>query len=211
LGPTVTVLCAFSAAVSAGAILGISPANVIFAGVGIFLSAAKDVAASKVVLAELFERIGFAFERLETHTEVTPTPAMTDIIAEIIVEVLTIFGIATKERRQGSAKKFLEKLAIRIDLEDALKKLDRSTQEVAALAEVLRVTHILDDEVKVVDGKVGRVEEKVENVGDEVDGIGDKVEGIGNKVEDIGKKAEDIGDKVEAIGDKVQALSGPSH
>ena len=67
------------------------------------LQAAKDVVASKDVLAELFERIGFFFQRLEAYTEATPTAAMTDIIIEIMVEVLKIFGIATKELKQGSA------------------------------------------------------------------------------------------------------------
>ena len=67
---------------------------------------AKDVAASKDVLADLFERIGFFFKRLETYTEVTPTAAMTDIITEIMVEVLKIFGIATKELKWGSASEF---------------------------------------------------------------------------------------------------------
>jgi hypothetical protein len=70
------------------------------------LQAAKDVAASKDVLAELFERVGFFFKRLETYTEVTPTAAMTDIITEILVEVLKIFGIATKELSRGSASEF---------------------------------------------------------------------------------------------------------
>ena len=70
------------------------------------LQAAKDVAASKDVLAELFERIGFFFKRLEPYTEVTPSAAMTDIITEIMVEVLTIFGIATKEIGRGSASEF---------------------------------------------------------------------------------------------------------
>ena len=31
---------------------------------------------------------------------------MTDIITEIMVEVLTIFGIATKELKRGSASEF---------------------------------------------------------------------------------------------------------
>ena len=62
--------------------------------------------ASKDVLAELFDRMGFFFKRLETYTEVAPTAAMTDIITEIMVEVLTIFGIATKEIRRGSASEF---------------------------------------------------------------------------------------------------------
>ncbi len=60
------------------------------------------MAASKDTLAELFERIGFFFTRLETYTRITPTEAMTSIITEIMVEVLTIFGIATKDMRGGS-------------------------------------------------------------------------------------------------------------
>ena len=64
------------------------------------------MAASKDVLAELFERIGYFFARLELYTNVSPTTAMTDIITQIMVEVLKIFGIATKELRRGSASKF---------------------------------------------------------------------------------------------------------
>ena len=64
---------------------------------------AQGVAASKDVLAELFERIGCFFARLETYTEVAPTTAMTDIITDVMVEVLRIFAIATKEIRRGSA------------------------------------------------------------------------------------------------------------
>ncbi|KAH8990936.1 hypothetical protein EDB86DRAFT_1665042 [Lactarius hatsudake] len=114
--PTVNVLYAFSAAVSEGVGLAFSPAKVIFAGIGVFLLATKDVVGSQDALAELFERIGFFFNRLESYTEVTPTTAMTNIITKIMVEVLTIFGIATKELRRGSAKKFLKKLAGRADL-----------------------------------------------------------------------------------------------
>ena len=50
--------------------------------------------------------MGFFFKRLETYTEVTPTEAMTDIFTEIMVEVLAIFGIATKDLARGSASEF---------------------------------------------------------------------------------------------------------
>ncbi|KAH9053164.1 hypothetical protein EDB87DRAFT_287073 [Lactarius vividus] len=95
---------------------------------------------------------------------------MTDIITKIMVEVLMIFGIATKELRRGSAKRFLKKLAGRTDLEDAVKKLDRLTQEEAqmALAEVLRITHGVREEVKVVDGKVADVRDSVQRVDEKV-------------------------------------------
>ena len=93
-------------------------------------------------------------------------------------------------------------------LENSLKKLDRLTQEEArmALAEVLRITHSVRDEVKVVHGKVESVKDKMADIGDNVADMDDKVEEIGDKVEDIGDKLEDMGDKVEDIGDKVEDM-----
>ena len=41
------------------------------------------------------------FQRLEVYTEVAPMPEMMDIIMKIMVEVLTILAIATKEIKQG--------------------------------------------------------------------------------------------------------------
>ena len=67
---------------------------------------AQGVAASKDILAELFDHIGWFFSRLETYTDVSPTTAMTDIITQILVEVLKIFGIATKELKRGSTSKY---------------------------------------------------------------------------------------------------------
>ena len=128
---------------------------------------------------------------------------MTDIITEIMVEVLTIFGIATKELRRGSAsefpigclsntpdlciEKFLKKLAGRTDLEDALQKLDRLTQEEArmALAELLRVTHSVRSEVKVVDDKVEIVQDNVEDMGDKVQCVDEKVQQTANSVDEV--------------------------
>ena len=87
------------------------------------------------------------------------------------------------------------------DLDDALKKLDRLTQEEArmALAEVLRITDTIRDGVKVVDGKV-------EDVGDKVEDVGGKVADVGDKVEDVGAKVEDVGDKVQLVDEKLQVV-----
>ncbi|KAH9025901.1 hypothetical protein EDB84DRAFT_362632 [Lactarius hengduanensis] len=91
------------------------------------------------------------------------------------------------------------------DLEDAVKKLDRLTQEEArmALAEVLKITHIVRDDVKVVDGKVENIDGKVEDVGDKVVDVGDKVDDVGDKVDDVCDKVVDVGDKVVDVGGKV--------
>ena len=98
-----------------------SPAKVIFAGAGVLLAvstfpytvaiaprshtlvsqAAKDVNESQDALVDIFERVENFFKRLETYIEVPPTAAMTDIIVKIMVEVLNIFAISTKEIKQG--------------------------------------------------------------------------------------------------------------
>ena len=95
-------------------------ANVIFSGIGVLLSvstifdlslpvimtltffkAAKDVEASQDVLVDVFERIENFIKRLESYTEVPPTAAMTDVTVKIMVEVLSILAISTKEINQG--------------------------------------------------------------------------------------------------------------
>ena len=47
------------------------------------------------------------FRRLEVYTEVQPTTEMMDIIVQIIVELLSILGIVTKEIKQGRLSKYI--------------------------------------------------------------------------------------------------------
>ncbi|KAH9978919.1 hypothetical protein BGW80DRAFT_1281762 [Lactifluus volemus] len=84
---------------------------------------------------------------------------MTNIIVKIMTEVLSILAIATKEVKQSRAselvgqrhmtidyiylEKYVKKLVGRNDIEDALKRLDKLTQDEArmAIAETLKITH----------------------------------------------------------------------
>ena len=59
--------------------------------------ATKDASASQDNLLELFNRIERFFGRLDIYTGITPTTAMRAIIIDIMVEVLSILAIATKE------------------------------------------------------------------------------------------------------------------
>jgi hypothetical protein len=125
------------------------------------------------VLIDVFVRIEGFFKRLESYTEVPPTVAMTDMIVMIMIEILSILAIATKEIKQGRSseytdlqyiicscltfllEKFVRKLLGRNDIEDALKRLDTLTMEEArmTIAETVNVTHKVDDKVAVlVDG-----------------------------------------------------------
>jgi hypothetical protein len=63
--------------------------------------AAKDVRSSEGILVDIFERLENFFHRLEVYTALPPTPEMMDMMVKIMVEVLFILGIATKEIRQG--------------------------------------------------------------------------------------------------------------
>ena len=108
----------------------------------------------------------YFFLRLEKYIKVRPTAAMKNIIVEIMVEVLSILGIVTKEIGQGTMSasfrvyispkadlrtgKFFKKLVGRKDIEDALQRLDQLTQEEArmAAAEALAITRDIGDDVK---------------------------------------------------------------
>ena len=59
------------------------------------------------MLATVFERIENFFKRLETYVEVPPTTGMTDMIVKIMVGVLSILSIATKEIKQSRASELM--------------------------------------------------------------------------------------------------------
>ena len=63
--------------------------------------AVEDTSASRDKLIELLNRVEHFFRRLEIYTGVAPTAAMTDVVIEIMVEVLMILAIATKEVKRG--------------------------------------------------------------------------------------------------------------
>ena len=60
-----------------------------------------NVRASQETLIDIFERMENFFKRLEIYTNVSPTPEMMDMIVKIIVEVLSILGIAMKEMKES--------------------------------------------------------------------------------------------------------------
>ena len=61
----------------------------------------KDVRASYDALLHLFESIGNFVQRLDIYTKIPPTTVMTQILVKIIVELLSILALATKQIKQG--------------------------------------------------------------------------------------------------------------
>jgi hypothetical protein len=66
---------------------------------------AMDMRSSQDTLIDIFERMEAFFHRLEIYTTVPPPPQMMDIIVKVMVEVLSILGIATKEIKQNRMSK----------------------------------------------------------------------------------------------------------
>ena len=63
--------------------------------------AAKKVRASQDALFNLFDRLEAFFQRLEVYTTAALDQKMVDTVTKIMVEVLNIIGIATKDIKQG--------------------------------------------------------------------------------------------------------------
>lgn len=62
---------------------------------------ASKVSAGYDALVDLFECIGNFLKRLHIYTEIPPTPAMTDVTVKIMVEILSVLALATKNIKQG--------------------------------------------------------------------------------------------------------------
>ena len=153
------------------------------------------------MLIDVFGRIEGFFVRLVIYTEVPLTPAMTDKMVQITVEILDILAIATKEMKQSRASEFdlrfrfhdayivseklLKRVVGRTDLEDGMKKLDKLTNEevVMASAQLLKVTHNIDYRVTRVDEGTSRVDENVLIVRGEVQIVNENIKSVGDKVQ----------------------------
>jgi hypothetical protein len=112
--------------------------------------------------------LGSFLKRLEIYTNIPPTPVMTDIIVKIIIKLLSVLSLATKQIKQGrfskpiiiyeplvaqfSVEKFAKKLFGESDVEAVLQQLDRLTQDEARItaAQTLSVVHGLVNNTKVV-------------------------------------------------------------
>ena len=74
--------------------------------------------------------------------------------------------------------KYVKRIVGRTDIEDALGRLDRLTQDEVrmAAAQGLKATHGVDDKVQGVDNKVQGVDERVRDVDDKMDLVIDGVQ-----------------------------------
>ena len=120
------------------------------------------------------------------------------------------------------SEKYLKKLIGKTDVEDALKRLDRLTQEEARMAstQLLRFTSmiddrvggiadnviVVDDRVAGIDDRVAGVDERVAGVDDCVAGVDERVAGVDERVAGVDDRVAGVDDRVKDVDDKVQAV-----
>ena len=85
-------------------LLTVRPLNTLFNQVPCNLrrcQAASGVSSSYDALFGLFERLGNLLKRLKIYVRIPPTTAMTVIIVKIMVQVLSVLALGTKQIKQG--------------------------------------------------------------------------------------------------------------
>jgi prophage DNA circulation protein len=84
-------------------------------------------------------------------------------------------------------KKVIKKLTGNNEIEDALKRLDRLTQEEARMvsAQLLKVTNTIDNRVEEIADDMLGVDNRVAGIGDQVQGVDDKVTAVMNGAQSI--------------------------
>ena len=105
------------------------------------------------------------------------------------------------------AEKYLKKLMGKNDIEDALRRLDRLTQEEArmAAAQLLKVTNSIDNRAAGIDDRVAGVDEHVAGVDQRVASVGDRVACVDDRVKDVNNRVNAVDDKLVAVIDGTQS------
>jgi len=106
------------------------------------------------------------------------------------------------------SEKIAKRLIGRTEMEDALKRLDKLTQDEVrmAIAQNLKVTHTVDKGVKEVVDTVVAMDDRVARVDDQVASINDRVASVDNTVKGVDDRVKGADDRVKGVDDRVKIV-----
>jgi hypothetical protein len=113
------------------------------------------------------------------------------------------------------SEKYLKKLMGKNNIEHALKKLDRLTQEEArmASAQLLEITNAIDSEVReiadnvlVVDDRVAGVDDRVADVYERVASVDERVAGVDERVAGVDERVANVDERVASVDERVAGV-----
>ena len=110
---------------------------------------------------------------------------------------------------EGHLEKYGKRLIGRNDMEDALRRLDKLTQEEVrmAVAENLKATHTVDERVRGVANTVVAIDNRVAGVDSRVAGVDDRVAGVDDRVAGVDDRVASVNDRVVGVDDKVEGIA----
>ncbi|KAI9429007.1 hypothetical protein H4582DRAFT_2135172 [Lactarius indigo] len=164
LSPVVQIVHTLSAVLGASiSLVPFEPAKAVFSGIDVLIAAASGVSSSYDALVELFECLANFLKRLRIYTDLPLTTSMTEIGVKMMVELLSVLALATKQIKQGRFKKFAKKILGESEIEAILRRLDRLTQEEGRMT--------MTQTFQVVCGLVNNVKVAIDDGKTSVDGI----------------------------------------
>ncbi|KAI0263652.1 hypothetical protein BC834DRAFT_305980 [Gloeopeniophorella convolvens] len=127
--------------------------------IGIILRAMKKVGADYDGIIDIYNSIARFLERLRVYISVS-TPHLWEVLVKTIAELLSISSTITKWVQQGLLKTFRKAFMGSTEITDALKRLDKLTNEELsmAVAEILRVIRNVSRDVSTVKGGLTEIQ-----------------------------------------------------
>lgn len=198
----------------------------------------RDAATSHKVLLHLFERIHFFLQRLKSYTRIPLTEAFAELLGKIMAQLLLILAISTKATAgsalsalilplylhlvESDSGRFLKRLIGRLNVEDALLRLDSLTKEESLMAgaRTLEVTHRVADVVsdigdnveatktvaKVIDGNLNVTKALTKNIDSNTKVTKALIEEVSENMRVIEGVTRKVDDNVRANRNRTQCL-----
>ena len=170
----------------------------------------KDIIASYETLINLFERTQYFLQRLSRYITASLTPEMTELLANILAQVLSVLALSTKEMKDGrismliyfknfplsdnKAEKFMKRLIGKTEVEDGLQQLDMLTKEenLMAAACTLEVTGEIRRDVDVIKDDTREIKDDTHDIKDDTRDIKSDTSDIKSDTRDIKDDTRDI-------------------
>ena len=189
----------------------------------------KDVIASYEMLINLFERTQYFLQRLSRYVTASLTPEMTELLAKILAQVLSILAVSTKEMKDRrisvlvhfktfsfadyKAEKFMKRLIGKTEVEDGLQRLDMLTKEenlmttactLEVTGEIRRDMDVIKDDARDIKDYTHDIKDDTCDIKDDMRDVKDDTRDIKEDTRNIVNDTRDIKDDTRNINDNLE-------
>ena len=193
------------------------------------IQAVKDVIASYEMLINLFERTQYFLQRLSRYMTTSLTPEMTELLAKILAQVLSILAVSTNEMKDRrisvlvhfktfssadyKTEKFMKRLIGKTEVEDGLQRLDMLTKEenlmttactLEVTGEIRRDMDVIKDDARDIKDYTHDIKDDTCDIKDDMRDVKDDTRDIKEDTRNIVNDTRDIKDDTRNINDNLE-------